>query len=283
MLLQRPPVPALAPFVERLWHFGDPGNGSPRERALPTGSADLVVRLSDRPVRLFAGADDRAGETFGHAVLAGARSSFHLRDASGPTCSAGVHFRPGGASALLGVPGDELSGRHTRLEELWGRSAGTVRERLLEQASPEARLALLERLLLARCPEPEPLHPAVARALSVLGAPGARSIAELAREAGVSHRWLIVRFRRSVGLGPKVYARIRRFQRALARAARGCACGWAQLALECGFSDQSHLVREFQAIAGLSPGEYRPLSPGRPNHVPEIEVKNVQARRRGRD
>ncbi len=272
VLLHRPPTRPLASFVERLWYFdnrAEPGSERfPRERALPTGSMDLVFRLSEEPVRVFAGLGDLEGSTFGHAVISGVRSSFHVRDTSRPTCSVGAHFRPGGAAALLGVPAGELAGRHTALEDLWGRSAASARERLLEEPSPAARLALLEELLLARCPEREPLHPAVRHALERLGAPGACSIAELSRATGLSHRRLIELFRRAVGLAPKVYARIRRFQAAIERAALGQPSGWAQVALECGFYDQSHLTREFQAFAGLPPGAYAPLSPDRPNHVP---------------
>ena len=81
-LLARQPGPALAPFVERLWAIdaraAPPRERSARERALPTGCASLVVRLSDEPIRIFEGVQDAAGRTFGHAVLAGARARFHV-------------------------------------------------------------------------------------------------------------------------------------------------------------------------------------------------------------
>jgi AraC-like DNA-binding protein len=275
MLLQRPPVRALAPFVERLWHFDDHDDGrsrAARERALPTGKANLVLRLSSEPVRVFAGLDDADGRTFGHAVLSGARASYYLRDTSHPSCSVGVQFRPGGAAALLGVAAGELAGRHAPLEDLWGRSAASARERLLEERRPAARLDLVEGMLLARVPASEPLHPAVVHALARLDARPACSIGELAFETGLSHRHLIALFRRAVGLTPKVYARIRRFQRALERAARERVAGWTEVALACGLYDQSHLTREFQAFAGVPPGAYAPLSADRPNHVPVVEA-----------
>ena len=272
MLLQRTPAGALAPFVERLWYF-DEGTDlarprAARERALPTGSVNLVFRLSSEPVRVFRSIDDCVGEAFGHAVISGARSSYYVRDTARPSCSVGVHFRPGGAAALLGVPGEELAEHHTSLEDLWGRSASISRERLLAEPRPAARLGLLEELLLARVGRSEPLHPAVQRALARLDSRGACSIEALSRETGYSHRHLIALFRRAVGLTPKVYARIRRFQRAIARAAHARGSGWAEVALACGFCDQSHLTREFQAFAGVSPGAYAPLSADRPNHVP---------------
>jgi AraC-like DNA-binding protein len=74
-------------------------------------------------------------------------------------------------------------------------------------------------------------------------------------------------FHRAVGLTPKVYGRVRRFQRALDSAALARERGWCGVALASGFCDQPHLNREFRAFAGLAPGAYAPL-PGRPNHVP---------------
>lgn len=201
-------------------------------------------------------------------MVSGPRAAFYVRDTSHPSCSVGVHFRPGGAAVLLGVPGQELAGRHTALVDLWGRSAEVAREQLLAAPKPAARLALLEELLLTRRPVRALLHPAAEHALGRLAGRGACSIEQLARETGLSHRRLIELFRRAVGLTPKVYARIRRFQAALERAARGRRIEWAQVALASGFYDQSHLTREFQAFAGVPPGAYAPLSADRPNHVP---------------
>lgn len=273
MLLHRPPPPALAPFVECLWYAdgeGGPGEPrAPRERSLPTGSTTLVVRLSDHPIRIFAGLDDDTGRTFGQAVVGGARSAYYVRDTSRPIRSAGVYFRPGGASAFLGIPGDELAGRHTALADLWGRGAVAARERLLEAGSPAAALAALGELVLDRLPAGAALHPAVAHALARFDASaGAAPVGAVCRETGLSHRRLIELFRRAVGLTPKVYCRIRRFQVAVARAARDRTRGWAALAQECGFSDQAHLIREFRAFAGIPPGRYEPVSADSPNHVP---------------
>jgi hypothetical protein len=90
VLLRRTPAPALAGLVESLWYLDETGAAAPavraaRERALPTGSADLVLRLTDEPVRIFDGLEDRVGRRYRGAVLAGARAAFHVRDTSRPT------------------------------------------------------------------------------------------------------------------------------------------------------------------------------------------------------
>ncbi len=285
-MLRRPPPAALAPYVRCLWYadgtgavdgaLGEAGEAaSRRERALPTGATDLVVRLSDAPIHVYESLDDRVGASFGSAVLAGARSRYHVRDTTFPSRAVGVHFRPGGAAALLGIPAHLLAGRHTALADLWGARAAALRDALLDAPTPDAALDRLE----AALPGPaRPLHPAVVHALARL-ARGGVAIATVRDETGYSDRRFIELFHRAVGLTPKVYARIRRFQAVLARVATGLPTGWADIALGGGYYDQPHLNREFQAFAGISPGEYRPVGPDRPNHVPIFAARSVPSKR----
>ena len=78
-------------------------------------------------------------------------------------------------------------------------------------------------------------------------------------------------FRDSVGLTPKLFSRIQRFQAVIGQLARGQRVEWAGVAADGGFYDQSHLNREFRAFAGVTPGEYRPVAPDRPSHVAVAE------------
>lgn len=244
-----------------------------RERVLPTGAFHLAFRLGDSPLRLLRAGDDTCGLTVGHTVIGGARSGAYLRDLSTPVPAVGVQLAAGAAGLLLGVPPGELSERHTPLPDVWGREAEWVRERLAAQRSLEARLDLVERLLAARLrPGREP-HAAVARALQRFAA-GATDVGPLVEESGYSHRRFIELFTREVGLTPKRYGRVLRFQRAVQLLGGAPGTPLAQLAFEAGYSDQPHLAREFRELAGLSPGQYRALAPAAPNHVPL--VKSVQ-------
>ena len=93
-------------------------------------------------------------------------------------------------------------------------------------------------------------------------------VGEVVRETGYSHRQFVLLFRRAVGMPPKRYCRVRRFKAALDRLAVNPRVAWANLALSAGFSDQAHLVREFRALSGLTPGQYRRLAPTWSRHVP---------------
>ena len=279
MHLTREPTAALRPFVQSLWAM-DGREVSPAptrtrgvrrmERVLPTGTMHLVMRLSPAPLVLFDDASGARSRAVGHSVIGGARSSFYVRSVAEPAHSVGVQLRPGAAAALLGAPASELAETHTPLDEVWGSRAAIARERLANAGSLEAQLDLFEALLVTQLVQgtkrrSAEIHPAVAEALVQFeaGAP----VAEAVRRSGYSHRTFLTLFQRSVGLSPKVFCRIRRFQHALDRLTRERP-RLVDLAADAGYADQAHLTREFTAFAGISPAEHRALAPVTSNHVP---------------
>lgn len=225
----------------------------------------IIARLSDEPFRFYEAATGPIARSLGHAVAGGARITPYFKDLSTPAVSIGAQLLPGACELLLGVPAHEVAGMHAPLGALWGRAAGEWRERLIEAAPARRRLDVLEEALAARLPRARGLHPAVAHALERFGT-GAR-VGDVVRETGYSHRRFIDVFRQSVGLGPKPFCRVRRFQGAFARLADPCASA-VQVALEAGYSDQAHLVRDFRELGGITPGAYRRSTPARPGHVP---------------
>ncbi len=264
MRLIRIPTPALRPFVRLLWACEETAVQAEREHVLPTGRTHVVFRLSDHPLRLFAGADDDRGRTFELAVVGGARSTYYVRDVSRPLHSVGAELQPGAAHALLGAPAGELAEAHTSLGDLWGRSAVEARERLLEAGDAERRLDLFEAFLSARLPAVRGLHPAVAHALGRFAIDA--EVGEVVAETGYSHRRFIGLFHETVGLTPKRYCRVLRFQRMLERMT--AETSWVDLALSAGYSDQPHFNREFLEFTGVSPGRYRRAAPAGSHHVP---------------
>jgi AraC-like DNA-binding protein len=251
--LQLLPSPALADHVEIYWAMETVNQGPGRERVLPSGTTELVFDL-DGPslVPVVCGPHDAAFE-----MRRARRDSF-----------VGVHFKPGGAASLLGVPASELANLRIGLDALWGRAARELGARLVEAPTASVRLQLLERALLARLERRVDAHPGVAYALDELAhVPAPRSIGEIAARAGLSARRFIALFDAQVGLTPKLFARVRRFQKLLHLAHPRPAPAWAQLALDCGYFDQAHLSRDFGEFAGLAPGAYARLRSHDPNHV----------------
>jgi AraC-like DNA-binding protein len=263
------PRPPLDRFVALLWLVEGYHTPNARERLLPTGTVELVFNLGDDLVRIYDGEDVSRTSTFDGAVVCGAHARSFVIDAEEQEQSIGVHFRPGGAYPFLGLRVDEVGDRHASLENLWGPAAPALRARLLEEPDPGARLRLLEAALLERAFRPLEQHPAVAHALALLhSSPALPTVAEVTREVGLSARRLAQLFREHVGMTPKRYCRVLRFQRVIRAARPRAQVRWAELALDCGYADQAHLTREFRELSGITPTAYLRLRTEHLNHVP---------------
>jgi AraC-like DNA-binding protein len=280
LTLSRAPRPILQPYVEKLWAVDATGEVRPpaahREHVLPTGQMHLAIRLTDDPLTVFRDADDRTGRRLGCAVVGGARVGHYIRDVSRPLCSVGAQLHPGGAEALFGVPAEVLAGVHTPLDDLWGREAAWVREQLMEPPMLHQRIDRLESILVARLSTRRVIHPVVPYTVEQLRRH--RSIQGIVRDSGYSHRMVITLFRRSVGLTPKQFDRVMRFEQALGhvRAADGPAL--VEIALSAGYSDQAHFSREFKTIAGVTPSEYRRAAPEEAHHFKILQDTPLAAR-----
>lgn len=283
MATQRSPRPTLRPFVRLLWALDETDAEAAarpaRELVLPSGHMHLVIRCNDVPLTLHRAEDDGPGEVVGTAVVGGARASAYLRDVSRPVCSVGAQLQPGAAELLLGVPADALAERHTRLEDLWGEPAvSLLREQLAAADSDAARLAIFESALERRLPRVRGVHPAVAQALHELA--GGGDVARAVAESGFSHRHFVALFRGAVGLAPKVYSRVLRLGRALELLHGDARARWVDVALDAGYADQSHFIRDFRGMTALSPGAYRERAPRAGLHVPAAPAPPPPVRRR---
>jgi AraC-like DNA-binding protein len=255
LYLQRRPAAPLDRCVQTLWYASAPDAAGGRQRILPTGSTQIILALSRD--YLLNCQNSEFARPAPAAQIVGARSTYEIIDNSDLTCIIGLVFRPGGFSSLMGAPADLFVNRFIDLEDLWGSEARSLRNRLREIDAPAGRLACFEgflsRKLAARASRSflDP-HPAVSFALDRFGrVPSAISIAEVARGTGWSERRFSQLFREQVGLPPKVWCRVQRFQCAVRQLHDGNDVPWSELALDCGYYDQSHFANEFRAFSGI--------------------------------
>jgi AraC-like DNA-binding protein len=244
------PAPPLSAFVEYLWWLSDePAHA--QERIMASGTQELVINLHEDLFDIRRASAEPEARRFSGAMVSGAYTSYFVVDTRAHARLIGVHFKPGGARPILGIPPGALADAHTDLAELWGTTARELRERLGTAANLEQRFQLLEATLLTRLARPCPRHPAVRPALSDLER-GGQNVGQIAERLGLSRRRLIELFTADVGMTPKLFARVQRFQRALALARRD-SIAWAELAPRAGYCDQSHLVRDFVSFSGFAP------------------------------
>jgi len=273
LYLERKPGPPLSRFVRSLWYASVPNPAHRMERVLPTGHVQVILNLARDYMT-----DCREGlpkEPVAPALVIGARSVYELIDCSDMADLIGIVFEPGGFSPFAGDAVDQFSNHNWTLEDLWGASTRALRGRLRELPGPLARMRCLENFLAER------FAPRLARQNTVrLGAvefalgrfdrtPGLTTVRDVTRSTGWSERRFTQVFREEVGFSPKVWCRIQRFQRTVHRLHAGADVPWSELALDCGFYDQSHFANEFKAFSGIDATTYSSLrrTPWA-NHVP---------------
>jgi AraC-like DNA-binding protein len=245
------PGPPLEGFVENLWFLSDAPLHA-RERILPSGTLELVINLHEDEFRIYDAAELRPPRRFTGAIVSGAYRGPFIIDTEEHAAVLGVHFAPGGAVPFLGAPPGHLADAHLDLQTLWPGQASALRERLCEARSTAKRFRILENALVARLRRPFKHHGAVRAALEHI-ARSALAVAEVADRVGLSHRRLIELFTAEVGVPPKLFGRLQRFQRAMAIVQQARSVDWAELAVGCGYYDQSHLIRDFGEFSGFSP------------------------------
>ena len=223
-----------------------------QERVLPDGAVRLVFNVGDTP--------SSNGRSAPALAAIGASAAPALVQLRGTVHGFSAVLRPGAAAALLGLPAGELAQTVVPLDALWGAAARRLQERLAEAPDDIRRAALLQTMLLERLQRARPAAPAAAAAAHawrlIHATAGRRPLSEVAAAVGLGERRLQQLFRTEIGLTPRTTSRLARLQGLLRRLREPRRPAWAELALDAGFADQSHLANEFRALAGLTPTQF---------------------------
>ena len=255
--LERRPSGALEGCVETLWYACAPHVAHQRELVLPGGKIQFVISLAADQLTHCSPEGD---VPIAPALLVGARMSAELVATGDMKRLVGVVFRPGGLGPWLRERADLFYEQSLSLNDLWPMARDRLRD---PSPSPAVTLQMLDEMLCEQASARE-RRSHVCAALSLLRS---RSVGETAREIGISERRLHHVFSEDVGLSPKQWSRVRRFQRAVRALHQGAEMRWAELALNCGYADQSHFSRDFHCFSGIDPTTYS-ASRGRwQNHV----------------
>jgi AraC-like DNA-binding protein len=250
------PAPALSAYVEKIWYCDGHQGEHQKQRVLPNGRFQLLISLTDAPIggRGLANWEVGRGES---SLVVGMQTRFSVMDTSTLESAMWLVFQPGAARAFFDAPADAFYNERLPLDLIWGSLAGELRNRLREAKSPAEKFQVMETGLLERINRRLELHPAVRYALGEFARiPHIRSVVDVAREAGLSRRRFAQLFREQVGLTPKLYCRLHRFQGVLRQIALGAPVNWADVALAGGYCDQAHLANEFRSFSGISPASY---------------------------
>lgn len=234
------------------------------ERIVPNGQAHLMINLAEDEFRSYDPIrTDRVNRHSG-AVLAGPHARSAVIDTREQRWLVAVEFHAGGAGQFLPMPMSEACDEFVPLHDVWGLDGGLLREQLLEAPTPVSKFRMLETLLLRR--RTARIDRAVQFAVCALrrGMP----LACVTEQLGLLPRTLARRFSSQVGIAPKRFARLQRLQRVLSAKCHSPGSDWCALAMQHGYTDQSHLVHEFREMTDVTPSGYKPHSLQRRNHIP---------------
>ena len=259
MILQRPPRRRdLCSLVDTLWVYRAAPQGS-FERVLPSGRMQLLINLQGDGLGDF----DTTGAPLhrtGAMALQGPTTQPRLLDTSRQIAVCGVAFRPGGAF-FLAPWAAELADRVLDLDHFWRGDANRLFDGLAAEGDPSRLLDRLEDELVHRLGATTP-HDGFTYAVKMLG--HGHPVGRVEQELGFSAHGLRRLFRARAGMTPKTFARLERFRRVVRL--MPLRDSWPDLALDCGYVDQSHMIRDFKVFSGTSPARFRAVAPQKPTH-----------------
>lgn len=279
------PGPPLDRFVELVTYYTDYQPTHTKERILPDGAVEIIVDLTDWPKKLYDPNDFSRATEFRGAWISGMRRGWIVVEAAPGSAMAVIRFRPGGAYPFLSFDVCGITDTVDQLDVVFNGSTASLRDRILEAPTVDAKMTAVEAWLMERARGRLEVNPVVEFLAGRLFAPAGIRISDVVDEIGYSQRHVAGLFRRWVGISPKSYGRLRRFQQVLSSVSRGIGSAdlaaaaemrlgppdepdWADVAALHGYFDQSHLIRDFHEFTGLTPRGYLASFRGLENYLP---------------
>ncbi len=223
------PGPPLDDFVDQIWHYQGYVLPHRWERLMPNSGVTMLVNLQLDELRWRSvGGPLRRMRGIG---LCGPQPAAFEIDTAQQQFIMGVEFKLGGAAPLLRVAAGELSRSHVSCEELLGRHATRLHEQLVAAPGVAARFLLMETWLVERLNSAFRPRSVVANALALLERLPVRSVA---KQLNVSGKQLVRRFNDEIGMAPKLFCRVRRFERLIESVEPAGDVAWASLRLRMG-------------------------------------------------
>jgi AraC-like DNA-binding protein len=248
------PSLALQPFVDRLWALEAPAGAADADPVLPDGHVEIIVHAGDPFFEIVADGTRRRQAS---VLLAGQLTRAVQLAPSGATLVAGARLHPNGAHAFFGLRQNLVTDRVVDLTDVDAGVARILRDDLTGRDHRRQLATALDGALCRLAPPPAPVSPVQHVLRLAQRRRGLIQVSDLARAAGVSDRQVQRAFRDEVGISPKRWLRVLRFQEVLRRV-RGQShdVRWTEVAAACGFYDQAHFVHDFRSFTDQAPGAW---------------------------
>jgi AraC-like DNA-binding protein len=250
------PGPRVRPFVDQYIGYRMEGYEPAVHRGLPSRHMTFIVSIG-QPIDVVRQTNEAHAPRTYRSVLSGLHASPALISHDGNQEGVAIELTPLGSRVLFGMPARAVWGLTLELQEVAGPIGDELWERLQSGSGWPQRFAACDGVLARLAGRDETPIEMAACWQALVASRGQLQVDMLAREVGYSRQHLARRFREEFGLGPKLAARIIRFERAnrMLRATPPHV-SLAVVAATCGYADQSHLARDFALLAGCSPTQW---------------------------
>jgi AraC-like DNA-binding protein len=259
----------LSEFIGSFIYFDDVRHEHNFDRFLPNGDTEILIDFHDTPQFIYDNTSLKEIQACHHVWASGLRTEPITIPAGNKSEMMVISFKKGKAASFFPFPMDEIADSVVDADLVWGADFGLLRERLLGTKDIDRRFRIVEDFLLAEYRSQMKIDPCVSFAIGEMTErPDALNIARMNTKIGYSQKHFTQMFRRAVGVTPKSYLKIMRFQKAVRTIDEEPDLDWGQIALECGFYDQSHFINDFKYFSGFTPEHYASIHTNYQNYIP---------------
>lgn len=240
------------------------------ERLLPEGVIEIIIDLTETPKYIFDNEQLIEKQACRRAWVSGMRTSFLSISAGGENSSMFViRFKKGMAYPFLRLSLQELNHQVVDADLVFGNELNDLREQIMAAPTPICKCKVVESYLLNRLKYDTDINPVVRYAVQrILANPGTAVIKDIVQKTGYSHKHFLSLFSKFVGLSPKQFLRLAKFQQVINSLETMNEVQWSRVAYECGYYDQAHFINDFRTFSGLSPLEYMHAKGEIMNYIP---------------
>ncbi len=263
------PRSPLDEFVELFVYFKGVQHSHSVDRFLPNGDVEILIDFHDRPQFIYDNESLKEIQACNRVWASGLRTEPITIPSGTDAEMMVIAFKKGRAAPFFPFPMQEIADSVVDADLVWGSGLGVLRERLLGAGDTDERFRIVEDFLLREFRSKLDVDPCVAFAVEQMtNTPDSINIAKMNDQIGYSQKHFIQLFRRAVGVTPKSYLKIMRFQKAVATIDASNEHDWRTIALDCGFYDQSHFISDFKHFSGFTPEQYSTIKTNYQNYIP---------------
>ncbi len=264
-------IPAfpLSQFIEVCVYFERVELTHTVDRFLPNGDTEILIDFHDTPQFIYDNDSLKEIQACNHVWASGLRTEPITIPSGNGAAMMVISFKKGMAAPFFPFPMQEIADCVVDADLVWGTDFGDLRERLIDTKDVGRRFLMVEEFLLKRFASKLHINPCVSYAVSEMTErPDRLNIARMNRKIGYSQRHFTDMFRRQIGVTPKSYLKIMRFQKAIRKIDDSSSPDWGDIAVDCGFYDQAHFINDFKHFSGFTPEQYAKIQTNYQNYIP---------------